>query len=260
MCGRFTLKTPVFDWLVHFLPQYREHWQHASRALLDTSPRLALPRWNIAPTQDVFIVSSGGLGQPPILASARWGLVPAWSDSLRGGYTMINARSETLHEKPSFKSLLANHRCVLLADGYYEWQQSSVNHRAQAAKTPYWIHPKGELPLAMAGLWTVNRRAVPGSELRSTTIVTMAADEQTQSVHDRMPVMLPTPEAVQQWLNLEMPVNALETFWNPEAGCKVELELRRVSAEVNSVRKDHAALIHEDVPTSSSTPGPSEET
>ena len=173
---------------------------------------------------------------------------------------MINARSETLHEKPSFKSLLANYRCVLLADGYYEWQQSSVNHRAQAAKTPYWIHPKGELPLAMAGLWTVNRRAVPGSELRSTTIVTMAADEQTQSVHDRMPVMLPTPEAVQQWLNLEMPVNALETFWNPEAGCKVELELRRVSAEVNSVRKDHAALIHEDVPTNSSTPGPSEET
>lgn len=256
MCGRFTLKTPVFDWLVHFLPQYREHWHHASRALLEASPRLASPRWNIAPTQEVCIATSGGLGQPPVLATARWGLVPAWSDSLRAGYTMINARSETLQEKPSFKSLLANHRCVVLADGYYEWQQSSVADSAQPAKTPYWIHPKGELPLAMAGLWTVNRRAVPGSELRSTTIITMAADAQTRVVHDRMPVMLPTSEAVQQWLNLEMPSAALESFWAPENGNPAELELRRVSAAVNSVRNDHAALIQEAAPTSSSEPRP----
>lgn len=255
MCGRFTLKTPVVDWLVHFLPQYREHWHGVSRALLDSYPRLAVPRWNIAPTQEICILTSGGLGEPPVLAHARWGLVPAWSDSLRAGYTMINARSETLHEKPSFKSLLAKHRCVVLADGYYEWQRTQLANRSQPMKTPYWIHTKGEVPLAMAGLWTVNRRAIPGSDLCSATIITMAADAQTQCVHDRMPVMLPTSASVQQWLNLEMPIDALDSFWNPDADNKVDLALRRVSADVNSVRKDDASLLQAYDSSGSSEPG-----
>jgi putative SOS response-associated peptidase YedK len=173
----------------------------------------------------------------------RWGLVPHWAEDLSIGTKMINARSETLSEKPSFKTSLANKRCLVLADGYYEWKKISPKE-----KQPYWIHRPDEQPFMMAGLWAENRR-VPmvsqGSGLLSTTVITTVSNPDTSMVHDRMPAIIQEQSAMQAWLNqdlhqAEQPSELLALLQPAPAGT---LQLRKVSNAVGKPQNDFQELI-----------------
>jgi putative SOS response-associated peptidase YedK len=233
VCGRFTLKTPVADWLESLFPSA------ALRRLIDTS-RLSIwsPRFNIAPTQPILILREQGDGTYRI-EPMRWGLVPAWADSLQSTYSMFNARSETLLEKSSFKQLVQTNRCTVLADGYYEWKATGAK-----VKTPYWIHAPGERPFGMAGLWTSNHRVHSGQDVRSATVITVPANEDTCAVHDRMPAMQWTGEEILHWLSDRAdPLDAATLSQDLASSPPGSLECRRVSRQVNRVQLDLPGLI-----------------
>ena len=191
MCGRYGLKQQPEEWKPVFLPLL------SSDALPELLPdRVTRPRYNIAPTQPVAIVRNDE-GKTHV-AAARWGLVPFWADDLAIGNRMINARSETVHEKTSFKHAFRKRRCLIPADGYYEWRKEGRH------KQPYWIHPASAAVgvLAMAGLWEVNRKASQ-SPVVTCTVLTTAANDRTGEIHDRMPVFL-APEHHAAWLDPEL--------------------------------------------------------
>ncbi len=129
------------------------------------------------------------------LSALRWGLIPSWAKDQSIGYKLINARSETIDTKPSFRSAFRHRRCLILADGYYEWQKAA----SSARKQPYYIRMLDDSPFALAGLWE-SWPAGDGSTLESCTIITTEANELTQSIHPRMPVILaPADHAI--WLD-----------------------------------------------------------
>jgi putative SOS response-associated peptidase YedK len=138
-------------------------------------------RYNIAPTQDVAVVRQDASGQRR-LDLLRWGLVPFWTKDPAAGKPMINARSESLAERPAFRHAFRRRRCLIPADGYYEWLKQGTRRQ------PYYIHRGDDRPFAFAGLWDVWRGTEP--PLRSCTIITTEANELTRSIHDRMPVIL----------------------------------------------------------------------
>jgi putative SOS response-associated peptidase YedK len=149
------------------------------------------PRYNIAPTQNVAVVRQSESGQRE-LAMLRWGLVPGWADDIAIGNRMINARGETVAEKPSFRTALKKRRCLVLADGYYEWKKTGKQ------KQPYLFHFEDDRPFAFAGLW---ERWTKGTEpLETCTIITTVASELSANVHDRMPAIL-NDAAVDHWLD-----------------------------------------------------------
>ncbi len=167
MCGRFTMAAP--------------NEQIAELFDLPEVPALA-PRFNIAPTQDVAAVR-GAPGGSRALAMLHWGLIPSWAKERAVGARMINARAETVAEKPSFRSALKSRRCLIVADGFYEWQKLA------ARKQPYFISLRDGRPFGFAGLW--ERWAGAGGEpVESCTILTTAANETVAPIHDRMPVIL----------------------------------------------------------------------
>ena len=142
------------------------------------------PRYNIAPTQDVAVIRHDPRGRHE-LSLMRWGLVPFWAKDLAMGNRMINARSETVAEKPSFRNAFQRRRCLIPADGYYEWLTEGKK------KQPYWIRMSDERPFAMAGLW--ERWKDPSGlqpPLESCTVLTTEANQLTCEIHDRMPVIL----------------------------------------------------------------------
>jgi putative SOS response-associated peptidase YedK len=193
MCGRYTLTTPA--------PKLAEHFQ------LDTVPNLT-PRYNIAPTQLVAIVRAVPPGKRE-LTLARWGLVPSWAADVKIGNRLLNARAETVADKPAFRNAFRGRRCLIPADGFYEWQPL-----AGRKKQPYHIRLKDAEPFALAGLW--ERWTSPdGSPLESCTILTTEANDLARPIHDRMPVILP-PEAYDLWLDLGMrDVHLLQTCMRP---------------------------------------------
>lgn len=176
MCGRYTLSTPG----------------EAVAELLELAavPRLA-PRYNIAPTQETAVVRL--MAGRRELSELRWGLVPFWAADPAVGSRMINARSETAADKPAFRSSLRRKRCLVPADGFFEWR------RTPAGKQPYLIGLAGGGPFAFAGLWD---RWVPleGAPIESFTILTTRPNELAAAVHDRMPVILP-PRHHELWLD-----------------------------------------------------------
>lgn len=176
MCGRFTL---------HASPE-----EVATLFGLDTPPELA-PRYNIAPTQPVGIVRRDPEGGRE-WALVYWGLIPSWSKDPSMGAKMINARGETVAEKPSFRAAMKRRRCLVPADGFYEWK------RTGSAKQPYFIHMQDGRPFAFAGLWEM-WTSPDGSELDSCTIITTGPNELMSALHNRMPVIL-QPEDYEQWL------------------------------------------------------------
>lgn len=185
LCGRFTLRTPPAQWCQLFLPEMSP----------DELPIDSAPRYNIAPTQAIACVFRPGTGQSRTAANFRWGLVPPWADDLSIGNRMINARAETVDSKPSFRKALAARRCLIPADGYYEWK------KVADGKQPYLIERKDGGMLAMAGLWEVNRKiADDGSAIQSCTIITTTANGLTEEIHDRMPVLLDAAD-YDQWLD-----------------------------------------------------------
>lgn len=247
MCGRFTLKTPVADWLANLFPELADQTAQIEESLQSSAPELLQPRFNIAPSQLVLVVQRGDHKGVPVVSPMRWGLVPFWADSLNISYSMINARSETISEKKSFKSLLRSHRCVIVADGYYEWQ--SPERSASGAKQPYWIHAAGQTAFAMAGLWTENKHVIPGRTCRSATIITTAANDDTEPVHDRMPALLPDLDSIRRWLANDDVANVAEqrdeAYWQSQlvpCSCGF-LTMHAVSTKVNSPRENGEQLI-----------------
>lgn len=188
------------------------------------------PRYNIAPTTENYIVT--GDGRSRSLELARWGLVPSWAKDASIGNRMINARAETVATKPSFRRAFAHSRCLVPADGYYEWYRP-----AQGAKQPFFIHATGTW--AMAGLHEM-WRSPEGSTLHSFAILTMAAGPNLASIHDRMPVTL-DPTSFDTWLDPESPRDEVEECLRPEH--QVVMEAYPVSTAVNSVRNQGPQLI-----------------
>ena len=177
MCGRFTL-TPDLDALQMAFP-----W-------VPIPPEIT-PRYNIAPSQPVAVIPNE---EPPRWDFFTWGLIPSWAKDPVIGSRMINARAETLAEKPSFRSAYLRRRCLIPADGFFEWQ--SVPGRK--GKIPLYFRLKSGKPFAFAGLWEL-WHTPDGSEIRSCTIITTEPNEMIAQVHNRMPVILP-PEAYPAWL------------------------------------------------------------
>jgi putative SOS response-associated peptidase YedK len=179
MCGRYTLTTPV--------GKLAEEFEI-------TGPLPEVPaRYNIAPTQEVAAVLTED--DERHLEMLRWGLIPSWADDPGIGSRMINARSETAAEKPSFRGAFKKRRCLIVADGFYEWQ------KVNGGKQPYYIHMMGGRPFAFAGLWESWGKY--GEEIRSCTILTTDANNMVGRVHHRMPVILP-PEEYELWLDPDM--------------------------------------------------------
>ncbi|MDP9474197.1 MAG: SOS response-associated peptidase [Actinomycetota bacterium] len=177
MCGRYTLKTPIDVLAEHF--GLREH------------PPSLTPSYNIAPTQHVAaVVEEDGGGRR--LETFRWGLVPSWAKDPSIGNKMINARAETVAEKPSFRSAFKRRRCLIVADGFYEWQKTD------GGKQPHYFRMEDSSPFAFAGLWET--WSGYGEEIRSCAIVTTDANDLMREIHHRMPVILPA-ENHAAWLD-----------------------------------------------------------
>ena len=219
MCGRYTLGAPDDDL--------------ADLFELSQVPDLE-PRYNIAPTQPVPVVRVGEAGQVRELALVRWGLIPSWSKDPAVGARMINARSETAAAKPSFRAAFKRRRCLIPADGFYEWQ------RTGGRKQPYYIRRKDRGALAFAGLW--ERWAGPdGSCIESCTILTTTPNDLLRPLHDRMPVILgPTDFAL--WLDPAVAeASRIQPLLVP---CPAdELVAYAVTTQVNSPRNDDPACI-----------------
>lgn len=213
MCGRITLSTTaeiiadVFG--------------------LDSVPPLRA-RYNIAPSQPVAVVRNAG--EPPArrLDELRWGLVPAWAKDPAIGNRMINARAETLAEKPAFRSAFRSRRCLVVADGFYEWRR--IGKRAQ----PYLVRRRDRRPFGLAGLWE-SWHSVDGTTLLTCTIVTTAANPLMAPIHDRMPVLIAARDHA-TWLGTGADRAELDALLAP---CpEEELEAFAVSPHVNDPRND----------------------
>jgi len=178
MCGRFTLTVDPAE-LQEKFGNY-------------TFPKKFSPRFNIAPTQPVMAIPNDDKFKADFFV---WGLIPMWAKDPSIGSRMINARGETLAEKPSFRGSLKYKRCLILADGFYEWKSAE----GKKTKTPYFIHMKDRQPFAFAGLWD-SWNSPDGSLIRSCTIITTEPNELTALVHDRMPAILHTRDYA-QWLD-----------------------------------------------------------
>lgn len=213
MCGRFVRKTPLEEWAPIF------------GASLETNLG---PAFNIAPSDEIAAVLWHARLKRRALVAVRWGLVPAWSRDTRRAARMINARAETLAEKPSFREAFLHRRCLIPADGFYEWQTL-----AGQAKQPVYIHPVQPQPLAFAGLYEHWRRP-EGGWLSTCTIVTTSANACLLPIHERMPVLLP-PETWELWLDPKIhAVEALKAVLQPAPDAL--LAFYPVSPQVSSVR------------------------
>lgn len=194
--------------------------------------------YNIAPTKEAYLVRQGERG--PAIETARWGLVPSWAKDRTIGQRLINARAETVAEKPSFRAAFARRRCLVPADGYYEWYRPAAPATG-AAKQPFYIHPrKGDEPWAMAGLYEIWRDPTNDSTYESFTIVTRPATDNLAHIHDRMPVSLAQPQ-FDVWLDSSTSAEELERLMSADP--EVAMEAYPISTRVNSVRNNGPGLI-----------------
>ena len=226
MCGRYVSATSPDKLAEEF---------HVESIKADELPA----KYNVAPTDPVYAIaiSRDGLRQ---LGTFKWGLVPSWAKDPSIASRMINARAETVSSKPAFKRLLQKRRCILPADGFYEWQRRDGK---KASKQPFFIRRADGKPLAMAGLWEVWKpRADPDADwLRSATIITGEPNSLVAPLHDRMPVILPE-EAWDTWLDRDNEdADALTKLLVPYPADK--MIAYPVDTTVNSVKNDGPELI-----------------
>jgi putative SOS response-associated peptidase YedK len=222
MCGRFGQTATPAELAAAFDAQWR-------------CPEPALPRFNISPTQHVpvLLLEEGRR----VLDMFRWGLIPGWAKDASIGQKMINARAETVAEKPAYRAALARRRCLIPAAGFYEWK------KVGKVKVPHWIHPAGGAPLAFAGLWEV-WRPKDAEPVQSFTILTTTPSADVAGLHDRMPVIL-DGAGREAWLSAGTSVDDLTALLRPAPDGF--LRAHPVSTAVNRPVYDGPELIVEDV-------------
>ena len=226
MCGRYTLKTSPVE------------LQSELGIVIDAATQESMrPRYNVSPTQRVAVVRNDGRNQVELF---RWGLIPSWAKAASIGSKMINARAETLAEKPSFRVPLRKRRCIVLADGFFEWRVDGKR------KQPMYIRLGSKKAFAIAGLWESWRDpSAPESDVIHTcTLITTTPNEFMSTLHDRMPVILPK-ERIAEWLaqDAKEPAELLPLLksWEGEP-----LEAHPVSSLVNSPKSDRPECIEPD--------------
>jgi putative SOS response-associated peptidase YedK len=221
MCGRYTQVRP---------------WSELAglyRIAADVAARNLAPRCNVAPTQDVPVVRLGKDGADRELVLVRWGLIPFWAKDPAIGARTINARAETVADKPSFRQAFHRRRCLVVADGFYEWKAAGG-----AGKEPYWITLAEGRPFAFAGLW--ERWRNPADEtVESCTIIVTAANPFLQPIHDRMPAIL-DPDDFAAWLDTTRPPAAAQALLRPYPGAMTAVP---VGKRVNRVGNDDPGCI-----------------
>jgi len=218
MCGRYAFYSP----------------SEATAALFgvsasSASPADIRPGYNIAPTQQIAAVRRDEEGAPQ-LVKLRWGLVPFWAKDPSIGNRMINARAETVAEKPSFRAAFRKRRCLILADGFYEWRKEANG------KTPYLISAADGQPFAFAGLWEDWTDKESGEHLQTTAIITTAANDFMSRLHHRMPVLL-QPQSAGRWLDGD------EQILDEADSIAPKLRAWPVARDVNNARNQGVELI-----------------
>ncbi len=220
MCGRFTLFSTYETIMERF---------HIESAFDEDDYQIS---YNIAPSQRIVTVINDGSKNR--LGYLRWGLIPSWAKDEKIGYKLINARSETLAEKPSFRKAYQKKRCLIVADSYYEWKKTPER------KIPMRIKLKSGEPFGLAGLWEA-WNSPEGQAIYTCTIITTPSNELTSSIHDRMPVIL-NPEDEQNWLDPSIHdshlLNQYLRPFSPEL-----MEAFEVSTDVNSPKNNSERLI-----------------
>ncbi|MEM7323076.1 MAG: SOS response-associated peptidase [Actinomycetota bacterium] len=228
MCGRFVSASPPDELAAYFGAAEPEGGLE--------------PNFNVAPTNEVYAVRASDGNR--MMAALRWGLVPFWAKDLKIGSRMINARSETVADKPAFRKAFQSRRCLIPADGFYEWAKVA----GQKAKQPYFIHRTDGEPIVFAGMWerwkprledgkTIDEDA---DVIETCTILTCGPNETMATIHDRMPVLLP-PAVWDDWLSGETPMDYISSLMKPAPDDL--LTLVPVSTAVNNVRNKGEELL-----------------
>lgn len=221
MCGRFAQASPpealarLFRLPVTAVPRYQ-------------------PRYNLAPTQPALVLRLHPHTKQPELTFLTWGLVPSWAQDPNIGKKLINARAETIADKPAFRAAFRRRRCLIPIDGFYEWKKTGKT------KQPYYFTSQYNLPMAIAGLWE-HWEAPDGSVIESFTLITTEANDLVRPIHHRMPAILPAA-AFDQWLHPATDLAALKALLRSPYPAD-RLAKRLVSARVNSPAYDDASLI-----------------
>jgi len=216
MCGRYATARSAAD-ISAFFDAY------------DDTPVELTPSWNVAPTDPVPVVRMSRGRQARVVSVARWGLVPPWAPALRSGARMINARAETVTASPAFAPAFAKRRCLVPADGWYEWA------RGEGGKRAYYLTPEDGAPLAMAGLWS----AWGPDAVLTCSVLTTGARGALAAVHDRMPLLLPSDRWA-EWLN-GGPGSA-DLLVPPADEMIARIEIRPVGPAVGNVRNNGPQL------------------
>ncbi|WP_353481458.1 SOS response-associated peptidase [Haliscomenobacter sp.] len=215
MCGRYSFSTTKAKIKVQLDVQ------------LESGTEL-IHNYNIAPTQQAYVISDLA---PGILQRFQWGLIPSWSKDPKMGSKLINARAETVLEKPSFRLPIRQQRCLVVADSFYEWQKEG------RAKTPFRIFPSNGQLLVMGGIWDTWQG--DGKVIHSFSIITTAPNQEMRPIHDRMPLVLPNRDSQKSWLEERNPAAIAELLHTPEDWI---LDMYPVSTAVNSVRNNGEEL------------------
>ncbi len=221
MCGRFVQKSPI-----EILQQNFN---------IRTTDSDIIPNYNVAPTQKIFTIIKHDNENK--LEKFHWGLVPFWAKDISIGSRMINARAETVSQKPSFRNAFRKRRCLIPADGFYEWKGEKGN------KQPYYITTSSDKPFAFAGLWEswTDKESDEESVYKSCTIITTAASESIREIHHRMPVIL-DPKFHEKWLNPDIQDSKeLQLIINDDI--IHDMKLYPVSKLVNSVKNNNPSCI-----------------
>lgn len=218
MCGRFTLTLDPGE----------------LQESLDLGPFLQLyqPRYNISPTQPIALVKDS---ETKAVELFRWGLVPSWAKDIAIGSKMINARSETITEKPSFRSAYKKRRCLILADGFFEWT-ARVSGRG---KEPFYFQIDNGVAFTFAGLYEI-WHSPEGDQLPTCTIITCESNDLVKKYHNRMPVIL-SEEDRWKWLNLETNPDSLQKMLTPFLASR--MSVRRVSKAINNPINDSPEIL-----------------
>lgn len=220
MCGRFTLSVELSTILRVFQVHYKKESFIYSK------------RYNIAPGQGIPVIT--GTGGHRVISLMRWGLIPHWAKEASTGNKLINARAETIDQKPAFRSSFFKRRCLVPADGFYEWKKQD------SGKTPMRITLPDKEVFAFAGIWA-QWQSPEGNIVRSCSIITTEPNDFMRSIHNRMPVVLSGESAYQTWLE-SSDAGELKKLLQPYCGLMMA---NQVSSLVNSPKHDHPKLLDE---------------